>query len=164
LVEPESISFGTDCIVYPRCWINVVSEWAGQKYNGEIRMGDRVKISYEAQLSAAALIEIGDDVTLSRGVVITDHVHDYRHVDMSVLDAPLSKPMPIRIGRRSFVGAHAMIGPGVQIGEHAMVAANSVVVNDVPPYAIAVGNPARAVRFHKPEASERADIAKGQSA
>jgi maltose O-acetyltransferase len=41
-----------------------------------------------------------------------------------------------------------MIGPGVQIGEHSFVSANSVVVNDVPAFSMAVGNPARIVRFH----------------
>ena len=154
--NPEAVSLGAGTIIYPRSWINPVSEWAGIKYNSEVRIGNRVMIGYSAQISAAQSIVIEDDVAISSGCVIVDHIHEYRHLDVPVFLAPLSKPLPIRIGKGSFLGVKCMIGPGVQIGEHAVVAANSVVVNDVPAYAIAVGNPARAVRFHNPEAREAA--------
>lgn len=149
-VKPESISLGTGCFIYPRAWISVVTAWQGNTYDGEIRLGDRVGIGYEVQISAARSIVIEDDVWIARGVVIMDHVHDYRHLDVSIFEAPLSTPGPIRIGKGSFLGAHCMIGPGVQIGEHSIVTANSVVVNDVPAFSMAVGNPARVVRFHGP--------------
>jgi acetyltransferase-like isoleucine patch superfamily enzyme len=150
LGKPESISLGNGCIIYPRAWINVVSGWAGHTYDGEIRLGNRVRIGYEVQISAAGSIVLEDDVTISRGVVIVDHLHDYRHLDRSIFDAPLSTPQPVRIGRGSFLGVHCMICPGVHIGEHSLVSANSVVVNDVPSFSMAVGNPARFTRFHTP--------------
>ncbi len=156
LVRPEGVSIGEGTIIYPRSWINSVAQWAGTTYNGEIQLGKRVMISYGVQISAADSIVIEDDVAISAGVVIVDHIHDYRHLGLSVFNAPLSKPLPVRIGRDSFLGVHCMIGPGVTIGEHAVVAANSVVVNDVPSYALAVGNPARTVRFHNPEANASA--------
>jgi acetyltransferase-like isoleucine patch superfamily enzyme len=146
--KPESISLGTGCMIYPRAWINAVTAWKGNKYGGEIQLGDRVGIGYEVQISAARLIVIEDDVMISRGVVIVDHLHDYRHLDLPIGEAPLSVPRPVRIGKGSFLAAHCMIGPGVQIGEHSFVAANSVVVNDVPAFSMAVGNPARVVGFH----------------
>lgn len=150
--EPGSISLGAGTMIYPRTWINAVSEWASVKYAGEVRIGDRVKIGYDVQISAAGEIFIDDDVAIAWGAVIVDHIHDYRHMGIPVRDAPLSKPSPIRIGKGSFLGAHCMIGPGVQIGEHAVVGANAVVMNDVPPYSIALGNPARILRFHNTEA------------
>ena len=156
LEQPASISLGANTIIYPRTWLNAVSEWAGVKYGGEIRIGDRVTISYGVQISAAEAIVIEDDVALSSGVVIVDHIHDYRHLGVPVFKAPLSKPSPVRIGKGSFLGVHCFIGPGVQIGEHAVVSANAVVLNDVPPYSIAVGNPARSARFHRSEAGNLA--------
>jgi acetyltransferase-like isoleucine patch superfamily enzyme len=148
--NPESISLGTGCLIYPRAWINVVTDWKGNTYDGEIRLGDRVGIGYEVQISAARSIVIEDDVAIGRGVVIVDHLHDYRRLDVPIFEAPLSAPRPVRIGKGSFLGAHCMIGPGVQIGEHSLVSANSVVVNDVPAFSMAVGNPARVVRFPSP--------------
>jgi acetyltransferase-like isoleucine patch superfamily enzyme len=148
--KPESITLGTGCMIYPRAWINVVADWKGQAYDGEIRVGDRVSIGYEVQISAARSIVIEDDVSISRGAVVVDHLHDYRHWDVPIVAAPLSAPQSVRIGKGSFLGAHCMIGPGVQIGEHSLVSANAVVVSDVPAFSMAVGNPARVVRFHSP--------------
>jgi acetyltransferase-like isoleucine patch superfamily enzyme len=156
LDNPGSISLGAGAMIYPRAWINVVSEWAGVKYQGEVRIGDRVGIGYGVQISAAEAIVIEDDVALSAGVVIVDHTHDHRNLAVPVFSAPLSKPSPVRIGKGSFLGVHCFVGPGVQIGEHAVVSANAVVLNDVPPYALAAGNPARTVRFHNPEAGKPA--------
>ncbi len=151
LGQPGSISVGAGTIIYARTWINAVSEWAGVNYGGEVRIGDRVIISYGVQISAAGAVDIEDDVALSAGAVIVDHIHDHRHPGVPVIKAPLSKPRPVRIGKGSFLGVHCFIGPGVQIGEHAVVAANAVVLNDVPAYALAAGNPARVIRFHDPE-------------
>jgi acetyltransferase-like isoleucine patch superfamily enzyme len=148
--KPESISLGTGCLIYSRAWINVVSAWKGNTYDAEIRLGDRVGIGYAVHISAARSIVIEDDVGIAMGAVITDHIHDYRHLDVSIFGAPLSTPQPVRIGKGSYLGAHCMIGPGVQIGEHSIVTANSVVVNDVPAFSMAVGNPARVVGIHSP--------------
>lgn len=149
--NPGRISLGAGSFVYPGAWINAVTDWAGMEYDGQIEIGERVGIGYQVQISAAARVVIEDDVGLSAGVVIVDHNHDHRHLDVPIFKAPLSKPMPVRIGKGSFLGVRCFIGPGVQIGEHAMIAANAVVVNDVPAYSLAIGNPARSVRFHKPE-------------
>jgi len=156
LGQPGSISLGSDVLIYARSWLNVVTEWAGTKYGGEIRIGDRVCISYNAQISAAKSIVIEDDVAVSAGVVIVDHIHDHRYSGMPVFSAPLSEPAPVRIGKGSFLGVHCFVSPGVQIGEHAVICANAVVVNDVPAYSMAAGNPARIVRFQASEAEKAA--------
>lgn len=157
--KPESISLGAGCMIYPRAWINVVTDWKGDTFDGEIRLGDRVGIGYEVQISAARSVIIEDDVSIGRGAVIVDHIHDYRHLDVPIFGAPISPPKPVRIGKGSFLGAHCMIGPGVQIGEHCLISANALVVNDVPAFSMAVGNPARVVPYRslasKETASER---------
>jgi len=153
LEEPGSISIGAGTFFYPGVWINPVSEWAGEKYSGEIQIGARVRIAYNVQISAAKEIVIEDDVGIAAGVVIVDHFHDHQYLDMPIVEAPLTKPSAVRIGKGSFLGVHCFIGPGVQVGEHSVVAANAVVINNVPSYAVAAGNPARAVRFHNPQAA-----------
>jgi acetyltransferase-like isoleucine patch superfamily enzyme len=52
---------------------------------------------------------------------------------------------PVRICRRAWIGQNAFILKGVTIGEGAVVGVNSVVLADVPPYAVVMGNPARVV-------------------
>ena len=154
LEQPQSITIGANSVIYPRAWSNPVSEWAGIKYHGQINIGERVIIGYGAQISAADSVTIEDEVSIAMGAVIVDHIHDHSHRDLAVHYAPISKPLPVRIEKGSLLGVHCVIGPGVKIGEHAVVAANAVVTRDVPSYCMAIGNPARIVRFHDPERSD----------
>ena len=61
------------------------------------------------------------------------------------------KSQPIEIGDHVWIGARAMIMKGVKIGEGAIVAIGSVVVKDVPPYAIVGGNPAKIIKYRNIE-------------
>lgn len=54
---------------------------------------------------------------------------------------------PVIIGENVWVGARTLILPGVEIGDGAVIGAGSVVTKDIPPYAVAVGNPARVIKF-----------------
>ncbi len=132
-----------------------MAAWNAGEFAGEVQLGDRVKLGYGVQISAAQSVVIEDDVAVAAGAVIVDHNHDHRHIGIAIFDAPISRPRPVRIGKGSFLGVHCLIGPGVQIGEHAVVAANAVVVKDVPSYCMATGNPARVTRFYDPEVNNR---------
>ena len=85
------------------------------------------------------LIAIGDETTISLEVFILAHDASTR------LPVGYSRVAPVRIGRRVFVGARAMILPGVTIGDDSVVAAGSVVTRDVPAGTVVAGNPARAL-------------------
>ncbi len=58
----------------------------------------------------------------------------------------LQYSIPIKIGDRVWIGANAVILPGVQIGDNSVIGAGSVVTKDVPPNVIAVGNPCKLLR------------------
>jgi maltose O-acetyltransferase len=83
------------------------------------------------------LISIGDETTISLEVFILAHDASTR------LHVGYSRVAPVRIGRQVFVGARAVILPGVTIGDGAIVAAGSVVTRDVPAGTVVGGNPAR---------------------
>jgi len=53
---------------------------------------------------------------------------------------------PITIGDHAWVAAGALIGPGVKVGEGAVVGARSVTFDDVPPWVVVAGNPARKIK------------------
>jgi len=86
------------------------------------------------------LVKIGEKVTISHGVHLCAGSHDYRKLDM-----PLLKP-PIEIRNQAWICADAFVGPGVTVGEGAVVGARAVAVKDVEPWTIVAGNPAREIR------------------
>lgn len=60
---------------------------------------------------------------------------------------------PVRIGNDVWIGAHAIVLPGVSIGDGVIVGAGSVLTKDAPPYSIWVGNPARLSRYRLSDVS-----------
>jgi acetyltransferase-like isoleucine patch superfamily enzyme len=93
------------------------------------------------------LIELGNRVTLTHGVVLLTHDGSSRLFRQSIPGSSRwgNRFGTIRILDNSFIGVNAIIMPGVQIGPNSIVGAGSVVTKDVPPETVAVGVPARPV-------------------
>ena len=62
--------------------------------------------------------------------------------------------MPIKIENNVWIGAHSVVLPGVQIGNHSVIGAGSIITKDIPPYSVAVGNPARIVKRYDMDLKE----------
>jgi len=107
-------------------------------------IGDRCLIGRGSGIVGHLQIEIGDDVWTGHHVYITDQNHGYE--DLTIPVSQQTQPeRPVIIGNGSWIGHGAVVLPGVTIGEHAVIGANSVVTSDVPAYCVAVGAPARVV-------------------
>jgi acetyltransferase-like isoleucine patch superfamily enzyme len=106
---------------------------------GRIRIGDRVFINSGAIVFSACEVTIGDDVALANEVYVMDS-------DSHGVEGRAVKEEPVRIGAGTWVGARAIILPGVTIGRRCLIAAGAVVSRDVPDDTLVAGNPARLVR------------------
>lgn len=90
-------------------------------------------------------IRLGEEVLIGANAVITDT--DFHPLDFSARrSGAASRGRPVVVGNGAFIGMDAKILKGVEIGEHAVVGAGSVVTQNVPARAIVAGNPARVVR------------------
>jgi acetyltransferase-like isoleucine patch superfamily enzyme len=129
--------------------------------NGRIKIGDYVLMN-GARIICDAEITIGDYCLLSWNVVLMDThrvpldpASRRKTLEQAAMltprraagDAPAH---PIHIGSNVWIGFDACILPGVTIGDGSVIGARSVVVEDVPPYCVAVGNPARVLRQLEP--------------
>ncbi len=118
--------------------------WSGHRQTlisgwGRIRIGDRVFINCGTILLSVLEVTIGDDVALANEVYVMDS-------NSHGVEGRPRVEAPVHIGDGTWVGARAMILPGVTIGKRAVVAAGSVVTRDVPDEVLVAGNPARVVR------------------
>ena len=129
--------------------------------NARIKIGDYVLMN-GARIICDAEITIGDHCLISWNVVLMDThrvpldpASRRQTLERAATLAPRrvagdSPVHPIRIGSNVWIGFDSCILPGVTIGEGSVVGARSVVVEDVPPYCVVVGNPARVLRQLEP--------------
>jgi len=104
-----------------------------------LEIGDWSSIGEGAYIYNLGRITIGRCATVSHRAHLCAGTHDYKDRTL-----PLLKP-PINIGDQAWICSDAFIGPGVSVGEGAIVGARAVVTKDVPPWKIVVGNPARMI-------------------
>ena len=127
----------------------------GEKY---MHVGSNTIFADHVTLSVGIVshfrIDIGDGVYTGMNVYITDQNHTYDDIDTPIgRQHPVDEP--VRIGSGSWIGSGAIILPGADIGEHVVVAANSVVRGTIPANSVVAGVPAKVVRQHDGEAWSR---------
>lgn len=112
----------------------------GAAIGGSLVLGERVFINTGATIVATHSIILGDDCLIGDFVAIFDTNHH------RLEPAFPTRVAPVRLGANVWVGRSATILPGVTIGDHAVIAAGSVVADDVAARTLVAGVPARPIR------------------
>ena len=116
-----------------------------------IIIGNNVQINDYVHIAAVESIVIEDNVLMASKIYISDHNHgDYETVNS---DSPITLPIerklffkPILIEQNVWLGESVCVLQGVTIGKGSIIGALSVVTKNIPPYCIAVGNPAKVIK------------------
>jgi acetyltransferase-like isoleucine patch superfamily enzyme/acyl carrier protein len=116
-----------------------------------LTIGDGTSIGDSFFISCANRIEIGRHVLFSDRVFISDSNHLYDNPDLPIALQANDLGSPIIIEDHCWIGINVVILQGVRIGKHSIVSAASVVTQDVPPFSVVAGNPARVVRSIAPQ-------------
>ena len=112
-------------------------------YGSNISIGERVFINFNTVILDCAAVTIGDGAQIASAVQLlaADHPRDAQtRRDLLELARPVS------IGSNVWLGAGAIVLPGVSVGDDSVIGAGSVVTRDIPGGVVAVGNPCRVVR------------------
>lgn len=105
-----------------------------------LEMGDHSCLSFFVDCYCVAPIKLGAHSTVSQYSYLCAASHDFEHPNMPLVTAPIT------IGDGAWLAADVFVGPGVTIGDGAVVGARSSVFADVPPWTIAAGSPAVPLR------------------
>jgi acetyltransferase-like isoleucine patch superfamily enzyme len=141
----HQISLGENVMVHRDCWIQVVPRHANDKA-ARLVIKSHAGIGMGAHISAADEIVIEQYVLLGRNVYISDHAHAYENITLPISQQGINRIAPVTIGRETWLGENVVVLPGVTIGKHCVIGANSVVNSSVPDFSVAVGAPARVVK------------------
>ncbi len=112
-------------------------------YGDQIGVGEGTFVNYGLVALDVAPITIGRYCQLGPRVQLLTPVHP---TEPTPRRAGLESADPITIGDNVWLGGGVIVCPGVTIGEGSVIGAGAVVTRDIPPYCLAVGNPARVVR------------------
>lgn len=143
---PERFSFGD------HLWMETISQYGGVEYNPYLEIGENFTASDYFHIGCVSKIVIGANVLVGSKVHITDHAHGiYEGCAQSTpYSMPIQRMLPndgfVVIGDNVWIGDGVVVLPNTNIGNGAIVGANSVVSRDVPANVMVVGAPAKIIK------------------
>ena len=110
---------------------------------GDVIIGDHTRVGLHNTVIGP--VTIGNHVNLAQGITVTALNHNFEDKELRIDEQGVSTN-PVIIGDDIWIGANAVILPGVTIGNHSVVAAGAVVTKDVPPHTLVAGVPAKIIK------------------
>jgi acetyltransferase-like isoleucine patch superfamily enzyme len=139
------LELGEHTLFEPNVWITAPEQ-------ARVRIGSDSFLNQGVMVAAHQLVEIGDHCMFANGCFVTDANHRFDDLSKPVTWQGFTSKGATRIGDNVWCGANVVITSGVTVGERCVIGANSVVLEDLPPYSIAAGSPARVLKQIEPAA------------
>lgn len=131
---------GEGCYIEPPLRAN----WGGK----HVHFGKHVYANFNLTLVDDTHIYIGDHTMIAPNVIIATAAHP---LQAELREKNMQFNKPVKIGKRCWLGAGAVVLPGVTIGDDTVIGAGSVVTKDIPSGVVAVGNPCKVIRANLKE-------------
>lgn len=141
IVGRKNISIGRNVLVRNGAYLYANPSAA----NETLKIFDGVNVGHYSHIVANYKVVIEKNVLLADRVFITDCSHSFDDINLPIIMQKIVNTGDTIIGENSWIGEGVSI-ISAKIGRHCVIGANSVVVNDIPDYCIAVGNPARIIK------------------
>ena len=135
LLKDMFAEIGENCYIEPPLHAN----WGGK----HIHFGKSVYANFNLTVVDDTHVYVGDCTMIGPNVVIATAGHP---ILPELREKGYQYNVPVRIGKNCWIGAGAIILPGVNIGDNTVIGAGSVVTKDIPANAVAVGNPCKVLR------------------
>lgn len=110
---------------------------------GDVVIGNHTRVGLHNTIIGPVII--GSHVNLAQGITVTALNHNFADTSKRI-DEQGVNTMPVTIEDDVWIGANAVVLPGVRIGTHAVVAAGAIVTKDVPPHSLVAGVPAKVIK------------------
>jgi len=138
------LEIGEHTLLEPGVWLTLPGA-------ARVRIGAGTFLNLGVMVAAQELVEIGDHCMFANGCFVTDANHRFDDLTLPVTWQGFTSKGPTHVGDNVWCGANVVITSGVTVGRRCVIGANSVVTEDLPPFSIAAGAPARILRRFGPE-------------
>ena len=143
------ISIGHNTTFQRDIYLTAWDRYGEQQFIPELKIGSDCSIGAWNHITCVNRIVIGNGLLTGKWVTITDNSHgttDYKDLQIPPAKRKIFSKGAVIIGNNVWIGDKATILAGVTIGDGAVIAANSVVTKDVPPFSVVAGSPAKIIR------------------
>lgn len=135
MLQEMFAEIGEHCYIEPPFYAN----WGGR----HVHFGKNIYANFHLTLVDDTHIYVGDYTMFGPNVTVASAAHP---ILPQLREKGYEYNLPVRIGKNCWIGAGAVILPGVTIGDNTVIGAGSVVTKDIPSDVVAVGNPCRVLR------------------
>ncbi len=135
------IVLGNDVYISRLCRI---SSGSSDDYRGEVVIEDSVHVGQNCFIDGTGKLKMGKDSVLGPNVAIFSSDHEFKNPAVPIRLQGVN-PKPVVIGEDVWLGANVIVLGNVTIGKGSVIGAGSVVTQDIPPYSVAVGVPAKVI-------------------
>lgn len=134
------IEIGDNCHFLDNVWLAAL--------DGTIEIGNNCFISHHVIIESHMNIKIGNNVAIAGYTSIRDNNHGYIKKNTLIRNQGLEVDS-VKIGNDVWIGRGCAIQKGVTISDGVVIGSNSVVTKNIPPYAVAVGAPAKVIKYRR---------------
>lgn len=152
-LTPRYISINKGVYIEKNCRIEAVTSYNAARFQPSIVFEDNVSVQQNFHLTCACHIKIGKNTAIAANVTITDIHHPYEDVQIPIEQQDIIT-RPVIIGEDCKIYNNVVVLPGVHIGKHCTIGANSVVTQAIPDYSVAVGAPAQVIKQYNFETEQ----------
>lgn len=138
MLREGRLSIGAQTYFEPGVWLT--------SDTGRITIGGGSFLNLNVMIAAVGAIDIGEHCMLANGCLVTDAAHRFEDPDQPVPWQGFTSKGPTSLGDNVWLGANVVVTSGVSIGRRSVIGANSVVTDDIPPFSIAAGSPAKVLK------------------
>lgn len=132
--------------LFEYCGRNVNIEKGASFHSGRnVFIGDNSGIGINAELNGE--VRIGENVMMGPNCLILTRNHKFDRTDIPMCEQHFTEDKPVLIKDDVWIGQNVILLPGVTLGRGCVIGAGAVVPKSIPEYAVAVGNPAKVVKY-----------------
>ncbi len=146
------VDIGNRTIIRPNARIETVV--LDERTPPKLSIGDNVNIEQNVHIVCSSRITLGSRISIAPNCCVLDTHHPYQDFDDARKVGDRISSAPVQIEDDTWIGFGCIILPGVHIGKHCVIGANSTVTSEIPDYSVAAGSPASIRKKYDPVKKE----------
>lgn len=151
IINPQWIEADNNLLIGDRVTLSTwLQDGQDKSFKGvKLKIGKNCRFGDDSHITASNYIDIGDNLLTGKKVLISDNSHghiSYPELEMPPIKRPVVSKGPVIIGKNVWIGENVAILQNVNIGDCCIIGANSVVTDNIPPFCVACGIPARVIK------------------